>query len=91
MDSLRDSSQAILSTFGYSVATAAHPAAAIDPYRKAFLEQALEKPGITRAQIEQKFFEKPLYQRNFDRSFVTLYTAVYDPTEMRVKMMWPTK
>lgn len=59
--------------------------------RKAYLEEALEKPGLSRAQIEQKFFEKPLYQRNFDRSFVTLYTAVYDPTEMRVKMMWPTK
>jgi predicted choloylglycine hydrolase len=59
--------------------------------RKAFLEDALENEPLSRSKIETKFFEKPLYQRNFDRSFVTLYTAVYEPESMRIKIMWPNK
>ncbi|TVR41882.1 MAG: hypothetical protein EA392_01000 [Cryomorphaceae bacterium] len=59
--------------------------------RKAYLEEALAEPHVSRAGIERKFFEPPLYQRNFDRHFVTLYTSSYDPVSLRTKVMWPHK
>lgn len=59
--------------------------------RKKFLELELLTPDLTSKQIEKKFFEAPLYQCNLDRSFATLYTAVYQPEEGKAKIMWPNK
>ena len=59
--------------------------------RKQFLESCLADPLISEAELYKKFLQPPLYNTYFEKSFGTLYTAVYHPKRGSVKVSWPGK
>lgn len=59
--------------------------------RMQFLESCLYNPEETSRTIKQKFHHPPLYNTQFEKSFGTLYTAVYDLEKMECQLRWPGK
>lgn len=50
---------------------------------------ALGEPGLTLADLTNRFLQPPLYCRGLRSP--TVYTAVYRPAELRVDYLWPGK
>ena len=59
--------------------------------RMQFLEKCLYDPNETKKTIKQRFFQSPLYNTQFEKSFGTLYTAIYDLENMNCELRWPNK
>jgi hypothetical protein len=59
--------------------------------RMEFLQQQLDDPEETTQTLMQKFLHPPLYNRNFENSFGTLYTIQYQVDEQKTTIMWPHK
>lgn len=59
--------------------------------RMQFLESCLYNPEETKRTIKQKFHHSPLYNTQFEKSFGTLYTAVYNLEKMECQLRWPNK
>jgi predicted choloylglycine hydrolase len=59
--------------------------------RKQFLDDVVAVPNISRDQIRSKFLYPPLYNKDVNKNFVTLYGAQYDLEELAVTYFWPSK
>lgn len=59
--------------------------------RKAFLDTMVSDPYQSRDQISAKFLQAPLYNKNFDKSFCTLYSMQYDLEKKSATIFWPNK
>lgn len=59
--------------------------------RLAYLETCLYNPIETKESLLRKFLYKPLYSQKFEKSFGTLYTAVYNSSEKNCQIHWPEK
>lgn len=57
--------------------------------RLAFLEHRLTEQQETRATFIDRFLHPPIHRIHYEQAFGTLYTAVYDPTELTVDYCWP--
>jgi predicted choloylglycine hydrolase len=56
--------------------------------RRDCLRQLLEK-GVSLDALAGAFLREPLFQRNYDAGFGTLFTAIYDPVAGRLTLRWP--
>jgi len=56
--------------------------------RKEFLDACWLDPHETRAGLLQKFLEKPLFNKNYNKRFGTLYTAEYDASLKNLNLYW---
>ncbi len=52
------------------------------------LRRLLEK-GVSLDALAGAFLREPLYQRNYDAGFGTLFTAIYDPLAGGLTLRWP--
>ncbi len=68
---------------------ATHAAATASVERERFLLNALARGRPTRDEFVGAFLRPPVYSLAFDRGFGTLYTAVYEPTALRLDLHWP--
>lgn len=59
--------------------------------RKEFLDELLVNPYLPKEDVIQRFFRLPLYHNEANKTFVTLYTSVYNIEEMSVRVKWPGK
>lgn len=59
--------------------------------RKAHLDALVQDPYQTRDHISAKFLQPPLYNKNFDKSFCTLYSLQYDLEDLSATAFWPNK
>ncbi len=57
--------------------------------RERLLERHLADPAESSERFAERFLEPPLYSTAHGRGWGTLYTAVYDPGECRVRVRWP--
>ncbi len=57
--------------------------------RKKYLEETLALPTETEQSMVSRFLHPPLYNTNFEKSFGTLYTAVYRIGLKEVSILWP--
>lgn len=57
--------------------------------RESYLKQKLRQRRLAADDFVRLFLEPPLYQRRYARSFGTLYTVAYSPTDLRVEYLWP--
>lgn len=57
--------------------------------RAAFLEKLLLERTTTADTLADAFLQPPLYNRMFKEGFGTLFTAVYNPAEGAVELLWP--
>ncbi len=58
--------------------------------RRAHLEMLLAG-GISPDAVAERFLEPPLFQREYQRGFGTLFTAEYDPVGSSLVLRWPGK
>jgi predicted choloylglycine hydrolase len=56
--------------------------------RKNFLEACLNDPGEDRESVLKKFFHPPLFHTQYEKSFGTLYTSVYDVVKEKLEVHW---
>jgi predicted choloylglycine hydrolase len=59
--------------------------------RKRFLDEMVVIPGISRDQIRNKFLYPPLYNKDIQKNFATLYGVQYDIEELSATYFWPYK
>lgn len=59
--------------------------------RKQFLDELLLNPYLQKEDVTRRFFHLPLYHNSANKSFVTLYTSVYNIEEMSLRVLWPNK
>ena len=59
--------------------------------RMEFLENQLADPEETSRSLVQKFLHPPLYNRNHENSFGTLYTIEYEVEKQKITILWPNK
>ena len=59
--------------------------------RKEFLEECYHDPEETEAGLLRKFLKPPLYNLKFEKSFGTLYTAIYRLENGSAEVRWPSK
>lgn len=57
--------------------------------RKKFLEEKYNTPLETEASMLKHFLHPPLYSTNFEKSFGTLYTAIYRVEKGEAEILWP--
>jgi len=57
--------------------------------RKLFLDEMVSIPNISRDQIRNKFLYPPLYNKDIQKNFVTLYGVQYDIEELSATYFWP--
>ena len=57
--------------------------------RAHFLALRLDDPFETAERFTSRFLEPPLYSTRFDHGWGTIYTAVYDPTNLTATYCWP--
>ena len=57
--------------------------------RERFLASRLADPRESVGRLAQRFLEEPLYSRDYEHAFGTLYTAVYLPLRGAVELLWP--
>lgn len=43
---------------------------------------------MTKESLVSSFFQKPLYNIDFDRHFGTIYTSKYYPKELKMSLLW---
>jgi predicted choloylglycine hydrolase len=59
--------------------------------RKVFLDKLVNSGDYSRDQLRQTFLEKPLYNKDISKNFVTLYSMQYDLTNLSATVFWPGK
>jgi predicted choloylglycine hydrolase len=59
--------------------------------RKEFLDKMVNEAGMDRETLRSKFLHEPLYSKDMQRSFVTLYSMQYDLEEMSAMVFWKSK
>jgi len=59
--------------------------------RHQFLESCVKDPDETEASLIKKFLHKPLYSKDFNKSFGTLYTVIYRLDQLSAELRWPDK
>ena len=59
--------------------------------RKEFMQHYLLNKGLTLQQQVDSFLAPPLYHRNYEKYFGTLYTAVYNLKKNSLTLVWPNK
>lgn len=59
--------------------------------RKQFLDELLLNPYLNKDEVIRRFFHLPLYHNSANKSFITLYTSVYNIPEMTMRVLWPNK
>lgn len=59
--------------------------------RKRFLDEMINAPHETEQSMLRRFLHPPLYNFNFEKSFGTLYTIIYQVTNREVEILWPEK
>lgn len=57
--------------------------------RGRFLERRLNRPNQSVAGLLQDFLAPPLYASAWNRGFGTLYTALYQPLQRSLELVWP--
>ena len=57
--------------------------------RKQFLDAFLKQPPCTPETLTAAFLQTPLRSTQYDKSFGTVYTAVYQPKTGRMRYVWP--
>lgn len=57
--------------------------------RKKFLDELVSIENITRDQVRNKFLQAPLYNKDMQKNFVTLYSVQYDVEELSAIVFWP--
>jgi predicted choloylglycine hydrolase len=57
--------------------------------RANFLGNRLAQPKTSSASLLSDLLSPPLYARSWSRGFGTLYTAVYDPQQLKLTLVWP--
>jgi predicted choloylglycine hydrolase len=58
--------------------------------RRRVLQECLRDPAETAASLRSRFLAPPLFSTAYDRSFGTLYTAVYDAKARSAEFLWRT-
>ena len=56
-----------------------------------FIDKYLKSKNICSEELAKAFLHPPLYHTKFSKGFGTLYTAVYQPENLRMKVLWPNK
>ena len=59
--------------------------------RKVFLDALVNQDSMTRDQLRERFLAPPLYNKDIQKSFVTLYGIEYDLEELKATVFWPGK
>lgn len=59
--------------------------------RKAFLDHLVDQEVDSRDQLRNRFLQAPLYNKDFHKSFCTLYSMQYDLEELSATVFWPNK
>jgi predicted choloylglycine hydrolase len=57
--------------------------------RKVFLDDLVNEMDISRDQVRSRFLQPPLYNKDIQKNFVTLYTVQYDLEELSATVFWP--
>lgn len=57
--------------------------------RESFLKKLLDTSNQNAENIAQAFLEPPLFNRQYNDGFGTVYTSVYRPAEGRMELRWP--
>ncbi|MFZ1750041.1 MAG: C45 family peptidase [Saprospiraceae bacterium] len=57
--------------------------------RSNFIKNYLQSKNISAKELAKAFLHPPLYNTKFKEGFGTLYTAVYQPENLIVKILWP--
>ena len=56
--------------------------------RKVFLDVLVNEKDISRDQVRSRFLQPPLYNKDIQKNFVTLYTVQYDLEELSATVFW---
>jgi predicted choloylglycine hydrolase len=67
----------------------AHASLTATTERERFLAARLADPEESRERLARRFLERPLYSRDYERAFGTLYTALYLPARGELELTWP--
>lgn len=59
--------------------------------RKYFLDQLVAQENMDRDQLADRFLQAPLYNKDVQKSFVTLYSLQYDLSNFQATVFWPNK
>lgn len=59
--------------------------------RKAFLDALVQNEYMNRDMVAQQFLQAPLYNKDIQKSFVTLYSMQYDLSNQKATLFWPNK
>lgn len=59
--------------------------------RKIYLDQLVNDPNLSREEVKGKFLQPPLYNKDIQKSFVTLYGVQYDLEKLAATVFWPNK
>lgn len=59
--------------------------------RKAYLDICAKNINVDIESVVYQFLKPPLYHTNYEKSFGTLYTAVYKPLDKEIEFRWPRK
>ena len=54
-----------------------------------FIENYLKSKNISADELSKAFLHYPLYNTKFSEGFGTLYTSVYQPENLLMKVLWP--
>jgi predicted choloylglycine hydrolase len=85
---MRVMKEALATNHQHRAGLAPPPAANRTLERRRHLKELLSGP-IAPAALRQRFLAEPLYQRNYDRGFGTLFTADYAPKTGGLTLAWP--
>ena len=55
-----------------------------------FIKNYLKSKNISANELAKAFLYSPLYNTKFEEGFGTLYTSVYQPANLIMKVLWPT-
>ncbi len=54
-----------------------------------FIKKYLKSKNVSSGELAKAFLHPPLYNTKFTEGFGTLYTSVYQPEKMKMKLLWP--
>lgn len=59
--------------------------------RKIYLDHLVDDPSLSREEVRAKFLQAPLYNKDIQKSFMTLYGIQYDLEKLSATVFWPNK
>jgi len=86
---LRLSHHALATNHQFPIVWRAYVAATASVDRELFLINRLKDPNETLATMSRHFLGHPLYHRNYQQGFGTLYTAAYNCARKTLSLSWP--